>query len=157
MLQTKDLAKDIPGVTLNWTVARAVGPINQITEKAQALGDVRIAEPGAEKKLDAALQAKITSGKLIPDTETTVKVEVGRPAFVAGEKGRAGREGAGDLQGDRPRTRAHADDRRRHRRGLRGALGQGNGGRELRPRGLRLPRARRVHRGRLDRAAAVPG
>ena len=38
MLQTKDLAKDIPGVTLNWTVARATGPINQITEKAQALG-----------------------------------------------------------------------------------------------------------------------
>lgn len=89
MLQTKDLAKDIPGVTLNWTVARAVGPINQITEKAQALGDVRITEPGAEKKLDAALQAKIASGKLIADTETTVKVEVGRPAFVAGEKGRA--------------------------------------------------------------------
>ncbi len=89
MLQTKDLAKDIPGVTLNWTVARATGPINQITEKAQALGDIRITQPGAEKKLTEALQAKIASGKLIPDTETTVKVEVGRPAFVAGAKGRA--------------------------------------------------------------------
>ncbi|QSI29659.1 M20/M25/M40 family metallo-hydrolase [Variovorax sp. RKNM96] len=89
MLQTKDLAKDIPGVTLNWTVARATGPINQITEKAQALGDIRITQPGAEKKLNEVLQAKIASGKLIPDTETTVKVEVGRPAFVAGAKGRA--------------------------------------------------------------------
>ncbi|MCU1617989.1 MAG: peptidase [Frankiales bacterium] len=89
MLQTKDIAKDIPGATLNWTVSRASGPLNQITEKAQALGDVRITQPGAEKKLDAALQAKIASSKLIPDTETTVKVEIGRPAFLAGEKGRA--------------------------------------------------------------------
>jgi glutamate carboxypeptidase len=89
MLQTRDLAKDIPGVALNWTVARAVGPLNQITEKAQALGDVRITQPGAEKKLEAALQAKVAAGKLVPDTETTVKLEVGRPAFVAGEKGRA--------------------------------------------------------------------
>jgi glutamate carboxypeptidase len=31
----------------------------------------------------------VAAGKLIPDTETTVKLEVGRPAFVAGEKGRA--------------------------------------------------------------------
>lgn len=89
MLQTRDIAKDIPGVTLNWTVARATGPINQITEKAQALGDIRITQPGAEKKLDAALQARIAGSKLIPDTETTVKVEVGRPSFVAGDKGRA--------------------------------------------------------------------
>ena len=89
MLQTRDLAKDIPGVTLNWTQARAMGPVNQITEKAQAIGDVRITQPGAEKKLEAALQQKIAAGKLIPDTETTVKVEVGRPAFLAGEKGRA--------------------------------------------------------------------
>jgi len=89
MLQTKDLAKDIPGVTLNWTVARAVGPVNQITEKAQALGDVRITVPGAEEKLDAALQAKVASAKLIPDTQTTLKIEVHRPAFRAGDKGQA--------------------------------------------------------------------
>ena len=64
-------------------------PLNQITAKAQALGDIRITQPGAEKKLEAALQNKIASGKLIPDTETTLKVEVGRPAFLAGEKGAA--------------------------------------------------------------------
>lgn len=89
LLQTKDLAKEIPGVTLNWTVVNTTGPRNQITEKAQAQGDVRITQPGAEKKLDAALQAKVAAGKLIPDTETTVKVEIGRPAFLAGDKGRA--------------------------------------------------------------------
>ncbi|MEJ8850954.1 glutamate carboxypeptidase [Variovorax rhizosphaerae] len=89
LLQTKDLAKDIPGVTLNWTVAKATGPSNQITEKAQAIGDIRITQPGAEKKLDAAVQAKIASGKLIPDTETIVKIETNRPAFLAGDKGLA--------------------------------------------------------------------
>ncbi|MGJ7499357.1 glutamate carboxypeptidase [Variovorax sp. ZT5P49] len=89
MLQTKDIAKDIPGAALNWTVSRATGPLNQITEKAQALGDVRITQPGAETKLEAALKTKIASSKLIPDTETTVKVSVGSPAFLAGEKGRA--------------------------------------------------------------------
>ncbi|MDM0113510.1 glutamate carboxypeptidase [Variovorax sp. J22R133] len=89
LLQTRDLSKDIPGVALNWTVATATGPINQITEKAQALGDVRITQPGAEKKLDAALQAKVASGKLIPDSETTVTLDVKRPAFLAGDKGLA--------------------------------------------------------------------
>ncbi|KGF78153.1 peptidase M20, partial [Massilia sp. JS1662] len=89
LLQTRDVAKDIPGATLNWTVARATGPINQITERAQALGDIRITQPGAEAKLASALQAKLASSKLIPDTETTVKVELGRPAFIAGDRGRA--------------------------------------------------------------------
>ena len=89
MLQTRDLAKDIPGVALNWTVARATGPLNQITEKAQALGDIRITQPGAEQKLEAELKARIASSKLIPDTETTVSVVVGRPAFLAGDKGLA--------------------------------------------------------------------
>jgi glutamate carboxypeptidase len=89
MLQTKDIPKDTPGATLNWTVANANGPINQITAKAQALGDIRITQPGAEKRLEAALQGRIASGRLIPDTETTLKIEVGRPAFLAGEKGAA--------------------------------------------------------------------
>ena len=89
MLQTKDLAKDIPGVTLNWTNVVSNKARNQIPELAVAGGDVRITVPGAEQKLNAALQAKIASGKLIPDTVTTVKLEVGRPAFLAGAPGRA--------------------------------------------------------------------
>lgn len=88
-LQTRDVSNDIPGTALNWTVASANGPINQITEKAQARGDVRITQPGAEFKLLSALQAKVASSKLIPDTETTVKLEIGRPAFLAGDKGRS--------------------------------------------------------------------
>ncbi|MEP7101613.1 MAG: glutamate carboxypeptidase [Burkholderiales bacterium] len=89
MLQTKDLAKDIPGVTLNWTNVVSNKARNQIPELAVAGGDVRITQPGAEEKLNAALQAKVASSKLIPDTVTTVKLEVGRPAFLAGAPGRA--------------------------------------------------------------------
>ncbi len=89
MLQTRDLPKTIPGVTLNWTQAKTGGnPPNQIPASAQATGDVRITQPGAEQKLDAALQDQIKT-RLIPDTEVSVKLAIGRPAFLAGDKGRA--------------------------------------------------------------------
>jgi glutamate carboxypeptidase len=89
MLQTKDVAKDIPGVTLNWTNASAAGPFNQIPAKATATGDVRITKPGADKLLEAAVQQKIKSGRLIPDTETTFTLVTNRPPFVANDQGRA--------------------------------------------------------------------
>ena len=88
MLQTRDLAKDIPGVTLNWTNVVSNKATNQIPELAVARGDVRITAPGAEVKLNAALQAKIASSKLVPDTVTSVKLVVGRPSFVSGPRGR---------------------------------------------------------------------
>ncbi len=89
MLQTKDIAKDIPGVTLNWTNVVSNKATNQIPELAVAKGDVRITVPGAEEKLNAALQARLASSKLIPDTVTTAKLDVSRPAFLAGAPGQA--------------------------------------------------------------------
>jgi len=89
LLQTRDLPKDIPGVTLNWTNVVSNKARNQIPELALAHGDVRITVPGAERKLDAALQAKVASSRLIPDTETSVKMTVGRPSFLAGPAGKA--------------------------------------------------------------------
>ena len=89
MIQTKDLAKDIPGVTLNWTNVVSNKARNQIPELATAIGDVRITVPGAEAKLREALNAKVASSQLIPDTVTSVKLEVGRPSFVAGAPGLA--------------------------------------------------------------------
>ena len=35
------------------------------------------------------LRAKIAAGKLVPDTETMLTIEPGRPPFLAGEAGRA--------------------------------------------------------------------
>ncbi|HEY4069352.1 MAG TPA: glutamate carboxypeptidase [Burkholderiaceae bacterium] len=89
MLQTRDLPKDIPGVTLNWTNVVSNKATNQIPELANAVGDVRITIPGAEQKLNEALQARIASSPLIPDTTTTLKLVVGRPAFLAGPRGKA--------------------------------------------------------------------
>jgi len=89
MLQTRDLAKDIPGATLNWTNVISNKARNQIPELAVAHGDVRITVPGAEAKLREALQARIASSKLVPDTVTTVRLEIGRPSFLAGAAGLA--------------------------------------------------------------------
>lgn len=89
MLQTRDVAASVPGAQLNWTVAETGGnPFNQIPAKAEAVGDVRINQAGADQKLNAALQEKIKS-QLIPDTQVSLKLETNRPIYLAGEKGKA--------------------------------------------------------------------
>ena len=88
LLQTRDVAKSIPGTQLNWTVSQAGTVRNQIPEKATATGDIRLTIPDGIAKLQAALDEKIKN-KLVPDTETAVKIAPGRPAFRAGERGRA--------------------------------------------------------------------
>ncbi|MBA2399486.1 MAG: M20/M25/M40 family metallo-hydrolase, partial [Bradyrhizobium sp.] len=88
LLQTQDVAKSIPGTQLNWTTAQAGTTRNQIPEKATAGADIRVTVPDGVQKLQAALDEKVKN-KLIADTETTVKIEVGRPAFVASARGRA--------------------------------------------------------------------
>lgn len=93
LLQTQDVAKSIPGTQLNWTTAQAGTVRNQIPDKATAGADIRITIPDGVQKLQAALDEKVKN-RLVPDTETTVKIEAGRPAFVAGDRGRAlAREG----------------------------------------------------------------
>jgi glutamate carboxypeptidase len=93
LLQTQDIAKSIPGTQLNWTTAQAGTVRNQIPEKAVAGADIRITVPDGIQKLQAALDQRVKQ-KLIPDTETTVTIEIGRPPFVASEAGRAlAREG----------------------------------------------------------------
>ena len=87
LLQTRDVAKSIPGTQLNWTVAQAGTVRNQIPEKAVATADIRVTVPDGLKKLQAGLDEKAKE-KLIPDTETTVTIEVGRPPFVATDRGR---------------------------------------------------------------------
>ncbi len=53
------------------------------------MGDVRLIQPDAQEKLQAALQAKVSASKLVPDTETTVKVISGRPPYVSDARSRA--------------------------------------------------------------------
>jgi glutamate carboxypeptidase len=87
--QTRDIARDIPGAQLNWTMAQAGVVSNQIPEKASARADVRLTAPGAADRLRVALQDKVKAGRLVGDTETTVTLQVGRPPFVADERARA--------------------------------------------------------------------
>jgi glutamate carboxypeptidase len=88
LLQTRDIAKSIPGTQLNWTTAQAGTVRNQIPEKATAGADIRVTVPDGLQKLQAALDEKVKE-KLVPDTETTVKIQAGRPPFVATDRGRA--------------------------------------------------------------------
>jgi glutamate carboxypeptidase len=89
LLQTQDVAKGVPGAQLNWTTARAGRVGNQIPESAEAGADVRLTAADAGDKLLAALRAKVAEGKRVPDTETSVSMVVGRPPYVAGDKGQA--------------------------------------------------------------------
>lgn len=84
ILQTRDVAKEIPGTQLSWTVSQAGTVRNQIPEKATAYGDIRLTVPDGLERLRTALQAKIDSNKLVPGTEITLRLEPGRPAFVGG-------------------------------------------------------------------------
>lgn len=89
LLATEDIAKQIPGAQLNWTYSQAGLVRNQIPERAQATADVRLLTPGAAEKLGAALAAKVQQSKRVADTEVSVKFEIGRPPYVAGERGLA--------------------------------------------------------------------
>ncbi|RXG83801.1 MULTISPECIES: M20/M25/M40 family metallo-hydrolase [Bradyrhizobium] len=88
LLQTQDVAKSIPGTQLNWTTAKAGTVRNQIPEDAEAGADIRLTIPDGIARLQAALDEKIKN-RLVPDTETTVKIVAGRPPFVASQRGRA--------------------------------------------------------------------
>ena len=85
MLQTRDIAP--AGTQLNWTTAQAGRVRNQIPEIAVAGADIRIKTRDGLQKLQAALDEKVKV-KLIPDTETKVTIEPGRPPFVASDRGR---------------------------------------------------------------------
>lgn len=86
MLQTRDIAKDIPGAQLNWTLLETGKTRNQIPDTATVGGDFRLTALGAEEKLLAALRAKAAASKLVPDTEVSFTLGAVRAPFVGGER-----------------------------------------------------------------------
>lgn len=78
---TADIAKGIPGAQLNWTEASSGKVRNQIPDLASASADVRLTAADAAGKLEAALKAQVAQRR-IPDTETTVALNIGRPPFA---------------------------------------------------------------------------
>lgn len=89
LLQTADVANAVPGAQLNWTNVKADQAFNQIPDRAVAIGDARITEEGAEALLLKALQDRVAEGRRIPDTETTVSLEILRPGFRANARSTA--------------------------------------------------------------------
>jgi glutamate carboxypeptidase len=89
MLATQDIAKSIPGAQLNWTYAQGGSVRNQIPAQAIATADVRLLKSDAAEKLQAALVAKTQESHRVPDTHVHVSLDVGRPPYVAGERGLA--------------------------------------------------------------------
>jgi len=88
--QTRDLAKQVPGTQMSWTEAGTGGTRNKIPESAFANADVRLLTTTASvEQLKVALQDKVDSSRLVPDTQTTITVKALRPAFVATAGGRA--------------------------------------------------------------------
>lgn len=82
VLQTQDVAKGIAGAQMNWTTFETGKTRNQIPELASAGADVRLTKTDAADKLLAALRAKVAESRRVPDTETSVKLVIGRPPFA---------------------------------------------------------------------------
>jgi glutamate carboxypeptidase len=89
ILATQDIAKSIPGAQLNWTYSQAGSVRNQIPAQALATADVRLLKSDAAEKLKAALVAKTQESQRVPETHVHVSLDVGRPPYVAGERGMA--------------------------------------------------------------------
>jgi glutamate carboxypeptidase len=89
LVQTRDIARSVPGSQLNWTYANSGIVRNQIPEKAVASADVRLFAQDAAQRLLAALQEKVAEGRLVPDTTTTVRLVVGRPPFAGDDRSKA--------------------------------------------------------------------
>lgn len=79
--QAADIVKRIPGAQLNWTQASAGRVRNQIPDMALASADLRLTAADAALKLEAALKAQAAQRK-VPDTETAIVIDIGRPPFA---------------------------------------------------------------------------
>ena len=88
LLQTQEVARGIPGAQLNWTMVDAITTRNQIPARAVAGADVRLTAPGAAEKLLPALRAKVAEPARARHRDT-IEMKIGRPPYVAGERGKA--------------------------------------------------------------------
>lgn len=90
LLATRDIATQVDGASLQWTVAQTDGnPSGQVPASAHAVADVRITEAGADKALAAALKTQVQGGQMVPGTEVSVKLDMLRPLYQASDASRA--------------------------------------------------------------------
>lgn len=88
VLRTQDIDDKAKGLRFNWTLAKAGNVSNIIPAEASLRADMRYAKTedfeAAIKKLEAQAQKK-----RLPDAEVKITLTKGRPAFNAGEGGKA--------------------------------------------------------------------
>jgi glutamate carboxypeptidase len=89
LVQTRDVAKSIPGAQLNWTSSTSGLVRNQIPERAVAYGDMRLFARDAAERLLAALRAKVAESSVVPDTRVNITMNIGRPPFAGDDRTRA--------------------------------------------------------------------
>ena len=83
--QTAEIAKGISGAQLNWTEAISGKVRNQIPDLGFASADLRLTAADAAQRLEAALKAQVAQRK-VPDTETSIAINIGRPPFAGGAR-----------------------------------------------------------------------
>lgn len=88
VLRTQDIDDKAKGLRFNWTIAKAGNVSNIIPAEASLRADMRYAKvedfEAAIKKLEEQAQKK-----RLPDAEIKITITKGRPAFNAGEGGKA--------------------------------------------------------------------
>ncbi len=85
IVQLSDLSDSARGTSLNWTIAQAGDKRNVIPEAASAIADIRMVDMSGLKALEDSVRERIAK-KRVPDTETTFRIEVNRPAFKGDAK-----------------------------------------------------------------------
>lgn len=84
MVQLKDLGDPAKGTTVNWTMAKAGEKRNIIPALATAEADMRYSDLNETDRVLADAQ-RIAKTSLIADTQTTVRIEKGRPPLAKNE------------------------------------------------------------------------
>lgn len=84
IIQLKDLGDSAKGTTVNWTLANAGEKSNIIPDVASAEADMRYSDVSENDRVIADAQ-RIVQNTLIPDTETTVTLQKGRPPLPRNE------------------------------------------------------------------------
>ena len=86
-LRTLDLDDPAKGLRFNWTIAKAGGTLNVIPDEATMDADMRYARNEDMKNTVTVLNER-AGKKRLAQSQIEISVDVGRPAFVAGDQGK---------------------------------------------------------------------
>ncbi len=113
---TRDVADDIPGVRLNWTIAKAGSVSNQIPDIAVGRADVRITDPADYPRFKEAVRRRIEENRLVAGTTVEVEMSEGfRPMLNPTPEGRRLATLAQSIMAELPPTETERRAGKKHR------------------------------------------